>query len=156
MVAGAEPATLAGVPNPPSGYAFSETPSPWFTVLVETGTSPPLSPHEAYRLAPEAELILQRSAGLDPQVTSLTKPVDVSSGGLHGSQDRSEVVVAGAGDIELDEVVYVKGDTVWMVMSGCTVTCYEANSVTVGQVINSVRVGTAAQPGAKNAQGTNS
>lgn len=143
VVAGAEPPTLAGVPNPPSGYAFSETPSPWFTLLVETATSPVPSPNEAYTLAPLAEVILQRSAGLDPQVRSLSRPVEVSSGGIRGSQDRSEVLVTGAGDIELDEVVYVKGNTVWMAMAGCTVACYDGNSVTVSRVIDSVRVGTA-------------
>jgi hypothetical protein len=36
LIAGAEPATLAGVANPPSSYAFSEPPGPWFMVLVET------------------------------------------------------------------------------------------------------------------------
>ena len=42
LIAGAEPATLAGVSNPPSGYALSETPSPWFMVVVETGPQPRL------------------------------------------------------------------------------------------------------------------
>jgi hypothetical protein len=144
LIAGAEPATLAGVPNPPSAYALSETPSPWFMVLVETATSPAPLPEKAYELAPEGEVTLQEEQGLDPSVTSLTKPQDVRSGGVPGSEDRSEVIVPGAGDIELDEVVYTKGRTVWLAMTGCTVACYNANAVTLSSVIDSVKVGTAA------------
>ena len=144
LIAGAEPATLAGVPNPPSDYALSETPSPWFMVLVETATSPAPSPGTAYELAPEGEVTLQEEQGLRPSVISLTKPEGVSSGGLRGSEDRSEVIVPGAGDIELDEVVYTKGDTAWIAMAGCTVACYNANAVTLSSVISSVKVGTAA------------
>ena len=75
---------------------------------------------------------------------SLTEPEGVSSGGLRGSEDRSEVIVPGAGDIELDEVVYTKGDTAWIAMAGCTVACYNANGVSMNSVISSVKVGTAA------------
>ncbi len=145
LIAGAEPATLAGVSNPPSSYAFSETPGPWFMVLVETGKLAAPSPGKAYELAPEGEASLQRAAGLDPTTVSLTTPADVSSGGLRGSQDRSEVRVPGAGDIEMDEVVYVEGHTVWMTMVGCTVTCYNANAFIISQVINNVNVGNAAR-----------
>ena len=131
LLAGAEPAKLAGVPDPPSVYAFSETPSPWFMVLVTTGTSAAPAPQDAYELAPEGEVTLQQEQGLDPSVVSLTKPVEVGSWSMHGSQDRSEVIVPGAGDIEMDEVVYAKGGTVWMTMAGCTVACYNANAFTL-------------------------
>ncbi len=141
LLAGAEPAKLDSVPNPPSIYAFSETPSPWFTVLVVTGKSAAPSPEDAYELAPEGEMTLQREQGLHPTELSLTKPVQVSSGGLRGSQDRSEVIVPGAGDMELDEVAYTKGETVWMTMAGCTLACYNANAVTLTRIIDSVKVG---------------
>jgi len=141
LLAGAEPTKLAGVADPPSVYAFSETPSPWFMVLVTTGTSAAPAPQDAYELAPEGEVTLQQEQGLDPSVVSLTKPVEVGSGSMHGSQDRSEVIVPGAGDIEMDEVVYVKGGTVWMTMAGCTVACYNANALTLSRVIDSVKVG---------------
>ncbi len=143
LIAGAEPATLSGVPNPPYGYAFSETPSPWFLVVVKTGTSAAPSPSNAYQLAPDGEASLQEQGGLAPRVVSLTQPLDVSSGGLQGSEDRSEVIVPGAGDIELNEVVYAKGQTIWMAMVGCTVACYNANAAQLTQVIDSVKVGTA-------------
>ena len=55
LIAGAKPVTLAGVPNPPSGYALSETPRPWFVAVVETATSPAPSPERAYELAAEGE-----------------------------------------------------------------------------------------------------
>jgi hypothetical protein len=145
MIAGAEPLELDGVPNPPSVYAFAETPSPWFMVLVETSTSPAPPAEKAYELAPEGEMTLQEGEGLSPTLISLTKPIVVRSGGLRGSQDRSEVIVPGAGNIELDEVVYAKGHTVWMTMVGCTVACYNANAVVLGRVISSVKVGTAAR-----------
>ena len=131
-------------PNPPSVYVFSEPPSPWFTVLVEAGPAPAPSPEKAYELAPEGELTLQEEQGLSPSVKSLTKPVDVSSGGIRGSEDRTEVIVPGAGNIELDGVVYTKGHTVWMAMVGSPVACYNANAVTLSRVISSVKVGTAA------------
>jgi hypothetical protein len=145
LIAGAEPATLAGVPNPPSDYALSETPSPWFMVLVETAASPAPSSEKAYELGPEGEMALQEEQGLDPSMVSLTQPIDVSSGVFRGSQDRSEVIVPGAGDIELNEVVYTKGDTAWIAMAGCTVTCYNANAVTLSSVISGVEVGTSAR-----------
>ncbi len=132
------------MPNPPSGYALSETPSPWFTVLVETAASPAPSPAFAYQLAPEGEATLEEGQGLDPKVASLTTPLDVSSGGIRGSEDRSEVIVPGAGDLELDEVVYTTGHTAWIAMTGCTVTCYNANSVAMNEVVRSVRMGAAA------------
>jgi hypothetical protein len=144
LIAGAEPAQLDGVANPPSVYAFSETPSPWFMVLVERGASPAPPAAKAYELAPEGEMTIQEDQGLHPRLVSLAKPINVSSGGIHGSQDRSEVIVPGAGDIEMDEVVYAQGHTVWMTMAGCTVACYSANSGTLSRVINSVKVGPAA------------
>lgn len=143
LIAGAEPASLSGVPNPPYSYAFSETPSPWFLVVVKTGTSAAPSPSKAYQLGPDGEASLQEHEGLAPRVVSLTQPLGVSSGGLQGSEDRSEVIVPGAGDIELNEVVYAKGKTVWLAMVGCTVACYNANAATLTPVIDSVKVGTA-------------
>jgi hypothetical protein len=144
LIAGAEPAQLDGVDNPPSIYAFSETPSPWFMVSIESGTSSAPPAAEAYELAPDGEMTLQQEQGLEPRLVTLTKPASVSSGGIRGSQDRSEIIVPGAGDIELDEVVYAKGHTVWMTMAGCTVACYNANAATLTRIINSVKVGTAA------------
>jgi hypothetical protein len=44
-------------------------------------------------------------------VISLTEPEGCQFRSLRGSEDRSEVIAPGAGDIELDEVVYTKGDT---------------------------------------------
>ncbi len=144
LIAGAEPAQLSGVANPPTDYAFSETPGPWFMALIQTGTTATPSSGGAYQLAPDFEVALQESEGLDPSVISLTRPVDVRSGRVRGSQDRSEVIVTGAGDIEMDEVVYAQGHTIWMTMAGCTVACYNANAATLSRVISSVKVGTAA------------
>jgi hypothetical protein len=144
LIAGAEPARLDGVANPPTDYAFSETPSPWFMVLVEGGATAAPPAAKAYQLAPEGEMTLQENEGLQPRLVSVTHPVNVTSGGIRGSQDRSEVIVPGAGAVELDEVVYARGHTVWMTMVGCTVTCYNANSTTLSRVINSVKVGAAA------------
>ena len=105
----------------------------------------PLPPaNKAYELAAEGEMTLQQGQGLYPRLVSVTKSVDVSSGGLRGSEDRSEVIVPGAGDIELDGVVYARGHMVWLAMVGCTVACYNANAVTLSTIISSVKVGTAA------------
>lgn len=145
-IAGAEPAALDGVPNPPSNYAFSETPSPWFMASVMTGPSAAPPANDAYQVAPDGEVSLEQQQGLAPTVVRLTKPVAVSSGGFRGSDDRSEVIVPGAGDIELNGVVYAKGKTVWMALVGCTVACYNANAFTLGRVIGSVKVRPSARP----------
>jgi hypothetical protein len=144
LIAGGEPATLAGVPNPPAVYAFSETPRPWFVAFVETGTSPAPLPSVAYELAPEGEMTFQREQGLDASLVNLTGPKGVYSGDVRGSMGRSELIVAGAGEIELNEVGYAKGSTVWEAMVGCTVACYNLNEPAINEVIHSVRVGTAA------------
>ncbi len=89
-------------------------------------------------------MTLQKEQGLDPKVSSLTRPLDVTSGGVRGSKDRSEVIVPGAGDIELGEVVYTKGHTAWIAMAGCIVACYNYNAVIISKVISSVRIGTGA------------
>jgi hypothetical protein len=143
LIAGAEPASLDGVANPPSVYAFSETPRPWFMVLVEPLTGRALAPKDAYRLAVAGEVVLQEEQGLDPIVVGLTKPADVSSGGLDGSQARTEIIVPGAGDIELNEIVYTESKTAWITMVGCTVACYNDNAGTLAAIINDVNVGTA-------------
>ncbi len=140
-IGGAEPPELDGVANPPNNYAFSETPSPWFMASVITGPAAAPPPADAYRLAPDDEVRVQeQQSGLVPAVTSVTRVVDVSFGGLKGSEDRSEIVVPGAGAIELNGVVYAKGKTVWLLMVGCSVTCYNANAVAVAKVIDSVKV----------------
>ncbi len=104
-IAGAESPKLDGVPNPPSNYAFSETPGPWFMASVTTGASDAPPANDAYQIAPDGEVSLQQQLGLAPTMVSLTKPMAVSSGGLRGSDDRSEVIVPGAGDIEINGVV---------------------------------------------------
>jgi hypothetical protein len=50
----------------------------------------------------------------------------------------------GVGEIDLNAVAYAEGHTAWTAMAGCTVACYNANAVTSGRVISSVKVGTAA------------
>jgi hypothetical protein len=140
-IGGAEPPELDGVANPPNNYAFSETPSPWFMASVITGPAAAPPPDDAYRLAPDDEVRVQeQQSGLVPKVLSLSPVVDVRSGGLTGSEDRSEIVVPGAGNIELNGVVYAKGKTVWLLMVGCSLTCYNANAATVAKVIDSVKV----------------
>ena len=113
-------------------------------VVVETATSPAPSLEKAYELAPDGEVALQEEQGLDPSVMSRTKPRDVSSGCIRGSEDRPEVIVPGAGDIQLDEVVYSEGHTAWIAMTACTVACDNANAVVMSKVISSVGVGTVA------------
>jgi hypothetical protein len=140
-IGGAEPAELDGVPNPPNNYAFSETPNPWFMASVITGPAAAPPPGDAYRLAPDDEVRVQeQQSGLVPAVMSLTHVVDVNFGGLKGSEDRSEIVVPGAGAIELNGVVYAKGKTVWLLMVGCSLSCYNANAVTVARVVDSLKV----------------
>lgn len=136
---------LVASPGPlPSHEAFNPSSVPWLFVTVETDDDL-LPPSQLYKLAPE---YLQYLANVSPSSTAPLKNLDahhpVQQGGLSGSA--GAFTVAGArGETSIDEEAYEKGDRLWLIIAGCSASCYETNQTTITQVVNSVRVGTAAQ-----------
>jgi len=77
------------------------------------------------------------------EVTTLVAHHSVHQGGLSGST-AALMVVSSAGTTSFDELVYEKGSQLWLVVAGCSASCYDNNQPTITQIVNSVRVGTAA------------
>ena len=135
---------LVASPGPlPSHHTFNPSPVPWLFVTVETDDDL-LPPSQLYKLAPE---YLQYLADGNPTVTtsvkSLVAPSSVQQGGLSGSA-AVLTVASGGTSTSIDEVAYEKGDRLWLVIAGCSTHCYRKNQATITQIMDSVRVGTAA------------
>jgi hypothetical protein len=132
-------------PYPPSDYALHPVGQPWFEVLVTTEPVEELpSVAQAYDAFPTYIEELWEMEGVRPvKGVDLTKPVEVHNGGLAGTQARIEIEVKARPSTEVNSEAFVKGNEVWMVIDGCTVSCYDQNAHELGNIINSVRVGTA-------------
>jgi hypothetical protein len=135
---------LVASPGPlPSHYAFNPSSTPWLFVTVETDDNL-LPPSQLYELAPEyLQSLANDSPGSTTSVKSLEAHHVVQQGGLSGSAAALTVAAPGGGT-NIDEVAYEKGDRLWLVIAGCSVSCYDNNRSTITQIVSSVRVGTAA------------
>ncbi|MGD0810394.1 MAG: hypothetical protein ABSA91_11905 [Acidimicrobiales bacterium] len=49
-----------------------------------------------------------------------------------------------AGSTSFDELAYEKGTHLWLIVAGCSASCYDENQTNLTQIVNSVRVGTSA------------
>ena len=65
----------------------------------------------------------------------------VHDGGLSGSTAATTVVSPG-GSTSVDDLAYEKGGQLWLIVVGCSTSCYGQNSPTIEKIVNSVRVGT--------------
>jgi hypothetical protein len=131
-------------PGPlPSHNAFNPSSVPWLFVTVETDDDL-LPPPQLYELAPE---YLQYLGNNGPEATTSVKSLvahhRAQEGGLTGSA-AAMTVASPEGATSIDEVAYEKGDRLWLVIAGCSASCYEKYQTTITQVVDSVRVGTAA------------
>ncbi len=135
---------LVASPGPaPSHNAFNPSSVPWLFVTVETDDNL-LPPSELYKLAPEyLQYLAYSSPGATTSVESLVPHHPVREGGLSGSAAALRVASAG-GATSIDELAYEKGDRLWLVIAGCSASCYEKNQTTITEIVDSVRVGTAA------------
>ena len=115
---------------------------PWLLVTVETDVDL-LPPSQLYELAPE---YLQYVANDSPTSTMSVKSLEahhrVQQGGLSGSPPLT--VPARRGSTSIDEVAYEKGDRLWLVIAGCSASCYDENHTTIAHIVSSLRAGTAA------------
>ena len=127
----------------PSHKAFNPSLVPWLFVTVENDDDL-LPPPELYKLAPEyLQYLGTASPGATTSVKSLVAPHLVRQGGLSGSAAALTVASPG-GATSIDELAYERGDRLWLVIAGCSASCYEKYRTTITQIVQSVRVGTAA------------
>lgn len=135
---------LVASPGPsPSHYALNPSPVPWLFVTVETDDNL-LPPSQLYELGPQyLQYLANDSPGATSSVKSLEAQHPVRQGGLSGSAAALTVAAPGGGT-SIDEVAYEKGDRLWLVIAGCSVSCYHNNHITITRIVDSVRVGTSA------------
>ena len=135
---------LVASPAPsPSHKAFNPSLVPWLFVTVENDDDL-LPPAQLYELAPEyLQYLGNDSPGATTSVKSLVAHHLVQEGGLSGSATALTVTSPG-GATSIDELAYEKGDRLWLVIAGCSASCYEKYQTTIAQIVDSVRVGTAA------------
>lgn len=124
----------------PSHNAFNPSPVPWLFVTVETDNDL-LPPSELYKLAPEyLQYLANNSPGVTTPVKTLVAHHLVQQGGLTGSTAAFRVG-SGRGATSVDVLAYEKGDRLWLVIAGCSASCYELYEPTIKRIVNSVRVG---------------
>jgi hypothetical protein len=137
---------LVASPAPaPSSFVLEASPAPWLFVTVEDPTSM-LPPSQTYELMPQ--YLVQAEPGYaGAKIRALVPHRSVQQGGLSGSTAVVMVVSSSAGSTSLDELAYEKGDQLWLIVAGCSASCYDDNRSTITQIVNGVRVGTSAYEG---------
>jgi hypothetical protein len=134
--------TLVASPSQaPSSFVLEASSAPWLFVTVEAVPAI-LPPSQAYELVPQ--YLLEAEPGYyGAEVKALVAHHSVHQGGLSGST-AALMVVSSAGTTSFDEVVYEKSSQLWLIVAGCSASCYDSNRTTIVQIVNGVRVGTAA------------
>jgi hypothetical protein len=127
-----------------SSFVLEGSPAPWLFVTVEDVPNV-LPPAQAYELVPEY-LMGAESGYSGADIKPLVAHHRVHQGGLSGST-AALMIVSSAGSTSFDEVVYENGTRLWLVVAGCSASCYDKNQPTITQIVDSVRVGTAAESG---------
>ena len=136
-------ALVASPAKTPAFVAFNPSPAPWLFVTVETDHDL-LPPSQLYELAPEyLEDLGTQSGPASTEVKTLVPDHPVHQGGLSGSA-AALTVVSPVGNTSIDDLAYEKGSRLWLVIAGCSASCYDKNHATITQIVNGVRVGTAA------------
>jgi hypothetical protein len=134
-------ALVASPSQAPSSFVLEASPDPWLFVTVED-VPRILPPSQTYELVPQ--YLLQAEPGYyGAEVKTLVAHHSVHQGGLSGST-AALMVVASAGSTSFDVRVYERGSQLWLIVAGCSASCYDNNQATITQIVNSVRVGTAA------------
>jgi hypothetical protein len=77
------------------------------------------------------------------EVKTLVAHHPVHQGGLSGST-AALTIASSVGTTSFDELVYEKGGQLWLIVAGCSASCYDRNLTTIVEIVNGVRVGTAA------------
>jgi len=135
---------LVAAPSPtPSHLVFNPSSVPWLFVTVETDDNM-LPPSQLYELTPNYLKQLAVDAGNSvTAVKTLFPHHSVHEGGLSGS-GAALTVVSPTSSTSFDELAYGTGDKLWLVIVGCSASCYNHYYTLITHIMNSVRVGTAA------------
>jgi hypothetical protein len=134
-------ALVASPAAAPSSFVLEASTAPWLFVSVEDPTSL-LPPSQTYELIPQ--YLVQAEPGYSgATVKTLVAHHSVHQGGLIGST-AALTVVSSAGSTSFDELAYEKNGQLWLIVAGCSASCYDSNWTTIVQIVNGVRVGTAA------------
>jgi len=133
---------LVASPAPaPSSFVLEASTAPWLFVTVEDPTSM-LPPSQTYELVPQ--YLVQAEPGYSgAKVKALVAHHPVQQGGLSGSA-AALMVVSSSASTSFDELAYEKGSQLWLIVAGCSASCYDNNRTTITQIVNGVRVGTSA------------
>jgi hypothetical protein len=132
---------VASPSQSPSSFVLEASPAPWLFVTVED-VPRILPPSQTYELLPQ--YLLQAEPGYyGAEVKTLVAHHTVQQGGLSGST-AALTLVSSVGSTSFDELAYEKGGQLWLIVAGCSASCYDSNLTTIVQVVNGVRVGTAA------------
>ncbi len=133
-------ALVASPAKTPAFVAFNPSSVPWLFVTVETDNDL-LPPSQLYELAPEyLEELGTGSGPASTEVKTLVAHHPVHQGGLSGSA-AALTVVSTAGNTSIDDLAFEKGSELWLVIAGCSASCYDNNQPTIKQIVSSVRVG---------------
>jgi hypothetical protein len=132
---------VASPSQAPSSFVLEASPAPWLFVTVEA-VPRILPPSQTYELVPQ--YLLQAEPGYyGAEVKTLMAHHSVHQGGLSGST-AALMLVSSVGTTSFDELVYEKGSQLWLIVAGCSASCYDNNQPIITQIVNGVRVGTAA------------
>jgi hypothetical protein len=134
-------ALVASPARAPSSFVLEASAAPWLFVTVEDPTSM-LPPSQTYELMP-LYLVKTEPGYSNAVVKTLVAHHSVHQGGLNGSA-AVLMVVAPASSTSFDELAYENGTQLWLIVAGCSASCYDNNRTTITQIMNSVRVGTTA------------
>jgi hypothetical protein len=134
-------ALVASPARAPSSFVLEASSAPWLFVTVEDPT-PMLPPSQAYELVPQ--YLVQAEPGYSgAKIKTLVAHHHVQQGGLSGSA-ATLMVVSSTASTSFDELAYEKGSQLWLIVAGCSASCYDNNRTTITQIVNGVRVGTSA------------
>src|SRR5271170_689641 len=115
-------ALVASTSQAPSSFVLEASPSPWLFVTVED-VPRILPPSQTYELVPQ--YLLQAEPGYyGAEVKTLVAHRPVQQGGLSGSTT-ALTVVSSVGSTSFDELAYEKGGQLWLIVGGCSASCYE-------------------------------
>jgi len=136
-------AVVASPSATPYRDALLPSSAPWVLVTVEN-VSATLPPAETYELTPEyLQQLATQSGPANTKVVTLVPHRSVQEGGLSGSTSAVTVIAPG-GSTSVDDVAYEKGNQLWLIIAGCSTSCYTHHRAAIVQIVNSVRVGTVA------------
>ncbi len=134
-------ALVASPAKTPAFVAFNPSSVTWLFVTVETDHDL-LPPSQLYELAPQyLEELGTQSGPAATDVKTLMPHHPVHQGGLSGSA-AALMVVSPAGNTSFDERAYEEDSSLWLVIAGCSASCYANNQASITQIVSSVRVGT--------------